>query len=162
MHDAVRVLSVASEIYPIIKTGGLADVAGALPMALAAEGVEVRTLVPGYPAVLEALDDRGGDLIVPNFFGGPARLLAGACGELDLFVLDAPHLFARPGNPYLTPDGKDWPDNALRFAALARGRPISGSVACRPSCPMSSMPMIGRRGWRPPICTTASVRGRAR
>jgi hypothetical protein len=39
---------------------------------------------------------------------------------LDLFVIDAPHLFDRPGNPYLGPDGLDWPDNALRFAALAR------------------------------------------
>ena len=46
---SVRVLSVASEVYPVIKTGGLADVAGALPLALKAEGVEVATLVPGYP-----------------------------------------------------------------------------------------------------------------
>ena len=52
----VRVLSVASEIYPIIKTGGLADVAGALPVALKAEGIEMRTLVPGYPAVIDALE----------------------------------------------------------------------------------------------------------
>ena len=40
--------------------------------------------------------------------------------NLDLLVLDAPHLFARPGNPYVTPDGKDWPDNGVRFAALSR------------------------------------------
>src|SRR3954449_13016125 len=39
---------------------------------------------------------------------------------LDLLVLEAPHLFARPGNPYVTPDGKDWPDNGVRFAALSR------------------------------------------
>ena len=57
-----RVLSVASEIYPIIKTGGLADVVGALPTALKAEGVETRTIVPGYPSVIKALqagEDRG-------------------------------------------------------------------------------------------------------
>ncbi len=52
--------------------------------------------------------------------GGPARLLAARAAGLDLFVLDAPHLYDRPGNPYLGPDGRDWPDNAFRFAALAR------------------------------------------
>ncbi|HLZ06041.1 MAG TPA: glycogen synthase GlgA [Bradyrhizobium sp.] len=117
---SLRVLSVASEIYPIIKTGGLADVAGALPIALRAEGVEMRTLVPGYPDVLNALAKAEGVLEWQQFFGGTIRLLSGSCGELDLFVLDAPHLFARPGNPYLSPEGKDWPDNGLRFAALSR------------------------------------------
>jgi starch synthase len=56
----------------------------------------------------------------PDYFGGPARLLAGPRDGLDLFVLDAPHLYARPGNPYVTPDGVDWPDNGVRFAALCR------------------------------------------
>jgi len=117
---SVRVLSVASEIYPIIKTGGLADVAGALPVALKAEGIEMRTLVPGYPAVMDALGAAETLLEWPLFFGGTTRLLAASHGELDLLVLDAPHLFARPGNPYLSPEGVDWPDNGLRFAALAR------------------------------------------
>jgi starch synthase len=116
----VRVLSVASEIYPLIKTGGLADVAGALPIALEAEGVETRTLVPGYPAVMDLLTDAQELFEWPMFFGGATRLFEGTCGGLKLFVVDAPHLFARPGNPYLAPDGKDWPDNGLRFAALAR------------------------------------------
>ncbi|MDU6725871.1 MAG: glycogen/starch synthase, partial [Bradyrhizobium sp.] len=52
----LRILSVASEVYPIVKTGGLADVVGALPWALMAEDVEVRTLIPGYPAVMLALE----------------------------------------------------------------------------------------------------------
>src|SRR5262249_44199191 len=52
----VRVLSVASEVYPLVKTGGLADVAGALPIALKAAGIDVRTLVPGYPGVMKALE----------------------------------------------------------------------------------------------------------
>ena len=47
-------------------------------------------------------------------------MLSGSSAGLDLFVLDAPHLFARPGNPYSAPDGADWPDNAIRFAALGR------------------------------------------
>jgi starch synthase len=118
--SALRVLSVASEVYPIVKTGGLADVAGALPAALRTEDVVVRTLMPGYPAAIEALPSATEVLALKDLFGGPARLLGGTHGDLDLFVLDAPHLFARPGNPYLGPDGKDWPDNAFRFAALAR------------------------------------------
>jgi starch synthase len=117
---SIRVLSVASEIFPLIKTGGLADVTGALPIALKPEGIEVRTVVPGYPGVMNALGPVEGVLHLPQFFGGEARLLRTTSCELGLFVLDAPHLFARPGNPYLTPDGVDWPDNALRFAALAR------------------------------------------
>ena len=44
-----EVLAVASEIYPLVKTGGLADVVGALPLALQACAVHVTTLVPGYP-----------------------------------------------------------------------------------------------------------------
>jgi starch synthase len=114
------VLSVASEIFPLIKTGGLADVAGALPGALKPEGVKMRSLVPGYPAVTAALKRAEEVHAFDDLFGGPARLLAGKAKGLDLFVLDAPHLYARPGNPYSGPDGKDWPDNAFRFAALAR------------------------------------------
>jgi starch synthase len=115
----IRVLSVVSEIYPLIKTGGLADVAGALPVALGRQGVDVRTLVPGYPAVMNALE-RAEQLLEWPAFGGNARLIAGSAGALQLLVLDAPQLFDRPGNPYLSPDGLDWPDNGRRFAALAR------------------------------------------
>jgi starch synthase len=112
------VLSIASEIYPLIKTGGLADVAGALPGALKREGFAVHSLVPGYPAVMKALRRAETAHAFPDLFGGPARLLAARAKGLDLFVLDAPHLFDRSGNPYLGPDGKDWPDNAFRFGAL--------------------------------------------
>ncbi|MDN4999390.1 glycogen synthase GlgA [Bradyrhizobium sp. GCM10027634] len=116
----VRVLAVASEVYPIVKTGGLADVAGALPIALKGHGVEMRTLMPGYPDVMRLLS--GADEIRrwPDYFGGPGRLLAGSRDGLDLFVLDVPHLYARPGNPYITAEGVDWPDNGVRFAALSR------------------------------------------
>ncbi|MBV9565406.1 MAG: glycogen synthase GlgA [Bradyrhizobium sp.] len=116
----VRVLSVASEISPLVKTGGLADVTGALPMALQPLGVEVRTIVPGYPSVMNMLGPVEGVVHLPRFFGGDARLLCTTSCELGLFVLDAPHLYTRPGSPYLTLDGLDWPDNARRFAALSR------------------------------------------
>ena len=57
--------------------------------------------------------------------GGPAQLLAAHVAGLDLLVLDAPHLYARPGNPYLGPDGAPWADNALRFAARRARWPAS-------------------------------------
>jgi starch synthase len=120
--SAVDVLAVASEIYPLVSTGGLAEVAGALPGALGPHGIAVRTLVPGYPAVLRAIEGRSILHRMDDLFGGAATLVGGAAKGLDLFVLDAPHLYGRPGNPYVGPDGKDWPDNAQRFAAL-------GSVA---------------------------------
>ncbi|WP_294390271.1 glycogen synthase GlgA [uncultured Sphingomonas sp.] len=116
----LRLLSVASELYPLIKTGGLADVAGALPAALARQDVAVVTMVPGYPAVMDALDGAETVHRYDALMGGPAELRRGRAAGLDLLVLDAPHLFARPGNPYLGPDGRDWPDNPLRFAAFSR------------------------------------------
>jgi starch synthase len=115
----LRVLSVASEIYPLIKTGGLADVAGALPAALAGQNVQVVTLLPGYPAITAALEEAKVVVDGLALMGGTARLLGGRAAGLDLLVLDAPHLYDRPGNPYLGPDGRDWPDNGERFAALA-------------------------------------------
>jgi starch synthase len=115
-----QILSVASEVFPLIKTGGLADVTGALPGALASESIAVRSLLPGYPGVCAALAAAETIYHWPALFGGPARLLAGRAHDLDLLVLEAPHLYARPGNPYTGPDGQDWPDNAQRFAALGR------------------------------------------
>ncbi|KIZ42458.1 MULTISPECIES: glycogen synthase GlgA [Rhodopseudomonas] len=122
----VTALSVASEIYPLIKTGGLADVVGALPAALQPQGITMRTLVPGYPAVLEGIEDPHPVYVFADLFGGPARLLAARQDELELLVLDAPHLYARPGNPYVGPDGEDWPDNAFRFGALAKMAALVG------------------------------------
>ncbi|MBC7800673.1 MAG: glycogen/starch synthase, partial [Gemmatimonadaceae bacterium] len=72
----MRVLSVTSEVFPVVKTGGLADVAGALPGALRPHGIEMRTVVPGYPSVMEAMEDAGVALAVPDLFGGPARVLS--------------------------------------------------------------------------------------
>ncbi len=114
----IEVLSVASEVYPLIKTGGLADVAGALPGALASHGVTMRTLVPGYPSVMAKLS--GGRVVkeLDDLFGVPAKLIAARVEGLDVIVIEAPALYDRPGNPYVSPDGWDWPDNWKRFAAL--------------------------------------------
>ncbi|MGV6847982.1 MAG: glycogen synthase GlgA [Marinibacterium sp.] len=114
----IDVLSVASECAPLVKTGGLADVAGALPRALAPLDVRMRVLVPGYPAVIAQLDQARVAAEFPDCFGGSARLLAGSAAGLGLVVLDAPHLFDREGGLYMDASGADWPDNPERFAAL--------------------------------------------
>lgn len=114
----MKALAVASECFPLVKTGGLADVVGALPAALAPHGIEVRTLLPGYPAVL-ASAGRARTLHSMEMFGGPARIRGHSIAGLAVLVLDAPHLYDRPGGPYSGPNG-DWPDNPQRFAALAQ------------------------------------------
>lgn len=117
---ALSVLSVASEAVPLVKTGGLADVAGALPGALAPHGVAVTTLLPGFPSVMAAVK-RGKVLhSYDSLLGEPARLIAGKLGDAPLIVLDAPGFFARGGSPYADPGGKDWADNWRRFAAFGR------------------------------------------
>ena len=116
----LRILAVASEGFPFIKTGGLADVVGALPSALAPEGVAVTTMLPGYPAVMATLGRVRQVESLADLFGAPARLVRAEAAGRDILALDAPHFFARAGSPYLAPGGMDWPDNALRFAALGR------------------------------------------
>jgi starch synthase len=118
------VLAVASECAPLVKTGGLADVVGALPAAMAPQGWAIRTLIPGFPGVMAGLDGlagRDGPQVLadlPDLLGQSARIIGARVAGLDLLVLDAPALYARPGTPYLTEAGRDWPDNDLRFAAL--------------------------------------------
>ena len=117
----MKVLLVTPECYPLVKTGGLADVAGALPGALAPFGVEARVLLPAYPGVRERLVQARKVTALPGLFGGDGALVAGTtAGGVQVWLVDAPHLFHRTGGgPYLGPDGADWPDNHLRFAALS-------------------------------------------
>ena len=117
--DALDVLFVVSECAPLVKTGGLADVAGSLPLALAGTGCSVRVLLPAYPGLLDRLDSCAELLKIKALSGGPARVIRGMHGALDCLMLDAPHLYDREGSIYLGPDGSDWPDNDIRFAALA-------------------------------------------
>jgi len=116
----LHVLAVVSEIFPLIKTGGLADVAGALPGALAHADVVTRSLVPGYRQVLDALESGVTVARIDDLFGGAASVVSAKAATLDLFVIDAPHLYARDGDPYRGPGGHEWTDNAFRFAALSR------------------------------------------
>jgi len=127
----MQVLAVTPEIFPLIKTGGLADVTGALPIAFAEQGVRVRTVVPGYPVVTGKFRKKKAVLQYPALQGGKASVFAVETAGLDLFVLYAPHLFDRQGGPYGNAAGMDWPDNWRRFAALSQvGADIaSGAVA---------------------------------
>ena len=123
-------LFVTSEAYPLIKTGGLADVAGSLPRALASlkatrhhPGVEQRILLPGYRHVLEQLDDaRVITEIGHTGHDGAVRLLESRLPGTDitLWVVDAPACFDRDGGPYADDNGHDWPDNAARFSVFCR------------------------------------------
>ncbi|ABK44030.1 glycogen synthase (ADP-glucose) [Magnetococcus marinus MC-1] len=137
----MRVLFVTSEIYPLIKTGGLGDVAAALPAALIEQGVDIRVLVPGYPSVLEGMQRQGDAIVLGEVFGhGDARLIPGRLPDSDVFLwaLDIPTLYNRPGNPYLSHDGRDWGDNAIRFAALSRVAALIAEAG-------------GFLGWRPDV-----------
>ena len=114
-----KVLFVASECAPLIKTGGLADVVGALPAALAAFGCDVRVVLPGYRAVMGKLGKTKVVDKVADLFGGPAKLRSCKTSGLDVLVIDAPHLYDRDGGIYGDTSGQDWPDNPERFAALS-------------------------------------------
>jgi starch synthase len=125
----MRVLYVCTELFPLLKTGGLGDVAGALPQALREAGCDVRVLLPGFPAIRNGVGPgtlpHGAPLALPTVYGPDlasqglpptAPLVQGALpgSGLAAYVLDVPALFNRPGNPYQ--DGRG--DNALRFALL--------------------------------------------
>ncbi len=125
----LKVLFATPEVAPLIKTGGLADVSGALPAALRAIGVDVRVLVPGYPQVLEQLKRSKVVATLDSLSGFPAtRLLSGKMPNgTPLLVLDCTSLYQREGGPYQDPKGRDWPDNALRFGLLSRVAAMLGS-----------------------------------
>jgi len=118
----LNLLFASSEAQPLIKTGGLADVAGSLPIALAEMGHDVRLVLPAYPqAVDKAIPlTTVGTLELPGY-AGIVRVLEGCInGSVPLYLIDAPGLFDRPGNPYTDAGGADWRDNAQRFALFCQ------------------------------------------
>lgn len=118
----MRVLFVTAEAYPLAKTGGLADVSRALPIALARRGVDVRLLLPGYPRAYTRLErPRIVAKLDPMLGIADATLVSGKFPgtELPVWLVDSPTLFRRGGGLYQDESGRDWPDNALRFAFLA-------------------------------------------
>ena len=118
----MKLLFVASEAYPLIKTGGLADVAGTLPEVLRGAGVDVRLLLPAYADLLASIDAEPAILTELDLAGQPARVLETRLPDTPLvtWLLDHPVFSERPGNPYHDEQGNPWPDNPERFMLLCR------------------------------------------
>ncbi len=130
----MSVLFVASEAYPLVKTGGLADVAGALPPALAEAGEDIRLLLPAYPQALDGVVNRRDGRSMGDPFGiGEVRLIEAQMPDsgLPVYLVDCPVLYRRDGGIYQQASGEDWPDNHARFALLSQiaarmGNPLEG------------------------------------
>ena len=117
----MKVLFVTSEFAGLDKVGGLGDASASLPVALRELGIDVRVLMPAYAKVLAALPDIAwlgrlpGRADIPGCRIGMVRLPSG----ITLYLIGAPSLYNRPGTPYGTPEGRDWPDNHVRWARLS-------------------------------------------
>ena len=117
----MKVLHVGAEVFPLVKTGGLADVLGALPQALIAAGAEVRLLLPGLPAIIDAvLHQKVVCEIGPCFGAARVTLRLGRMpySKVPVYIVDCAYRYRRPGSPYQTNDGTEWADNLQRFALL--------------------------------------------
>ncbi|MBC7951595.1 MAG: glycogen synthase GlgA [Rhodospirillaceae bacterium] len=119
----MRVLFASSEVYPLVKTGGLADVSGALPAALAQAGQDVRVLLPGYPEALAKAEGKRqvASLGDPLGVGAEAKLISAKLpgSGVPLWLIDCPALYDRKGGPYQDVDGSEYADNHLRFGLLS-------------------------------------------
>jgi starch synthase len=117
-----KILFATSEAQPLIKTGGLADVAGSLPLALSEMGLDVRLVLPAYPQAVERAIPL--KTVATTRISGvtePVRILEQKReGNLHLYLVDCPSLFNRPGNPYTEASGRPWSDNSQRFALFCR------------------------------------------
>jgi starch synthase len=138
--EKLKVLFATSEVAPLIKTGGLADVSAALPVALSALGVDIRVLVPGYPQVMGALKTRGRLATLPGLPGVPAATLIASKlpSGLPLLVVEC-SIYDRSGGPYQDGSATDWPDNDLRFGLLS----YVGALLSTPGSPFAA--------WKPDI-----------
>lgn len=122
----MRVLHVCSELFPLLKTGGLADVIGALPGAQISAGADVRLLLPAFPALLAGIPDTAVVTQV-NTFAGRVTLRYGTYNNIGVYLIDAPHLYDRQGSPYHDSSQHDYADNYKRFGLL-------GWIACELAC----------------------------
>lgn len=116
-----RILYCASEAYPLIKTGGLADVAGSLVVALQELGHDVQLLLPAYRAVLQKLPKETQPLTDIEILGNTVQLLRSVLPgtKVPVILVHCPTLYDREGTPYHDASGSDWLDNAMRFAVLS-------------------------------------------
>lgn len=119
----MRCLFASSEISPLAKTGGIADVAATLPAALADLGVDILLVMPAYVEALDAAQRKGTPILLGNLLGiGDVRLIPAQTPNtgLPLWLVDCPSLYRRSGGLYADLDGQDWPDNAVRFALFCQ------------------------------------------
>ncbi len=127
----MKVLAVTSEIYPLVKTGGLADVTGALPGALSAHGVETTTIVPGYGGVLVKCPKAKKVVELADVLGQSVTILKAQKDGLSLLIVKAPGLFERDGGPYTDHNGIEYPDTWRRFAVFSKAAALvaRGAIA---------------------------------
>jgi len=139
MTDRGRLLFVASEVYPLVKTGGLADVAGSLPAVLGEMGVDVRILLPGYKDVLDSLADAQ-EIARVTLAGEELGIVETRLPNSGVitWLLCHPSFSVRPGNPYHDAQGQPWADNAERFLLLSR---LAAAIACGET-PLSWLPDV--------------------
>ncbi|MFW5451093.1 MAG: glycogen synthase GlgA [Methylophagaceae bacterium] len=118
-----KILFASSEVHPLVKTGGLADVSASLPIALRKNGQDVRIIMPAYRQCLEALTEiQTVATIKLEGFHLPVEILQSTLPDSDvpLWLVHSPEHFDREGGPYGKAGEGDWPDNAARFALFSR------------------------------------------
>ncbi len=118
----MKVLFATSEAFPLIKTGGLGDVANSLPNSLQQSGADVRMILPAYREVLQKVDDFKIIGWMKLGLQQEVRILETThpAFEMPIWLVDHPGLFDRPGNPYTHPEGYNWQDNPLRFSVFSQ------------------------------------------
>ena len=155
----MRVLSVASEVYPLVKTGGLADVAGALPPALGPPRRRGAHAAAGLSGGAEqARRRRASSATSRRSSAGRRGSSPAEVAGLELFVLDARTLYDRPGSPYGDPTAPTGPTTGAASARSAAPRPTSASASCPSGGPTSCMPTTGRPASSRPTCASAACR----
>lgn len=132
----MRVLHVCSELFPLLKTGGLADVAGALPAAQIEAGLDVRVILPAFPDLKKGVANLQ-TVCELDTFAGHMALLYGYFNGVGIYLIDVPELYERAGSPYHDPALYAYADNYLRFALL-------GWVGCEMACGLDPY-------WRPEV-----------
>ena len=122
----LKVLHVASECFPLAKTGGLGDMVGSLSAAQRSCGIDARVVLPCYAGLIKRLEF---NRVVSSYeilqfdisiIEGTLRLAPGDAGLLPVYLVSCAELFERGGDPYRDEDGQEYTDNALRFACFSR------------------------------------------
>jgi starch synthase len=143
----MKVLHVAAEVFPLVKTGGLADVLAALPVAQAEQGADVRLLLPGLPAMMDAVQGARTVIDIGSCFGAlRVRLLLGRMPgtRLPVYLVDAPYLYRRSGSPYQDSQGEEWADNLQRFALLGW---VAAHLAAEDADPQWAPDIVHAHDW---------------